>query len=191
MNDPTANVLGDGLLYEAALPLRWRVMDDATAAAEQVELHHGTLQFLRTLMAMGEHVAEPAEEEPGHRGQELARLDAKLNLVLDLLGRFLERHERLPDPVPVRLGTAGLAWTQSHEPPPEGTRLLVELYLEPDIPRPLDLPVKVMQVARAEAGGATVQAALEGANEALEDALQRYIFREHRRSIARQRHGTG
>ncbi|MGA7800086.1 MAG: PilZ domain-containing protein [Gammaproteobacteria bacterium] len=187
MNDATDNVLGDGLVFEAALPLRWRAPDSASEEGSVQAIHRRSLEFLHTLLAFGEHLAEPMEEEPGHRGAELVRIDAKLNLLLDLVGRFLVHQQALPAPVPVRLGARGLEWTERNGPSSDTGELLVDLFLDAEIPRPLELLTRVRSRKVGADGLVTVQVHFELLDEALKDALERYIFREHRRSIARQR----
>jgi hypothetical protein len=187
MNNATDSVLGDGLVYEAALPLRWRVPDHGGEEGSVQAIHQRSLGFLHTLLCLGEHRSEPAEEEAAHRGAELVRIDAKLNLLLDLVGRFLVHQQALPAPVPVSLGARGLEWTERDGPSSDSSELLVELFLDAEIPRPLELLTRVRSRTTGPDGLVTVQAHFELLDEALEDALERYIFREHRRSIARQR----
>lgn len=187
MTDASDSVLGDGLVYQAALPLRWRSLGHPADRESVPAIHQRSLGFLHTLLALGERATEPVEEEPGHRGAELARMDAKLNLLLDLMGRFLTHSQNLPHAVPVRLGSRGLEWTEREGPAETGGELLIELFLDVEIPRPLELLTHVRHRRVGPDGLVTVQAHFELLDEALEDALERYIFREHRRSIARQR----
>ena len=184
MKENPSDPLADGLVFEDALPLCWEVVDDLPDAAHLARLNEADEALLRVISALEEYRPEPGEEH-AEVAQELARLDFKLSLVLDLVGQLLSRQLTLPESLPVRLGARGLEWPAA-DPPRPGAHLIVSLYLHPGYPRPLELPGVVAGVDPLPVGG-RVRLAFRGLGEPVEDWLEKFIFRHHRRSIAHAR----
>ncbi len=171
--------LAEGLIYEATLPLAWQLLDgppDSIALQSQGESNES---FLRALAALDHHAESSEEPETLH--PELVRLDLKINLLMELVGQALSVQLSVPPPVRLRFNAHGVEWTGA-DLPPQGRWVRIQLYLKPEFPRPL---VTFGQVLRAESGAATV--AFEGIGEAVEDGLEKMIFRHHRRVIAQHR----
>ncbi len=167
--------------YEATLPLSWRRVDDDTGAAD---FGRTNLLLLRLAMFMEEPPAEPGEGS----GADLHRLEAKVDLLLQL---ELERQlagAPLPEAVPVCLSAGELAWVAAAVPV-AGEEVEVALHLAPGQLPPLRLRGRgVAATAAGEAREATVRLDMAPA---LAEALERFVFRQHRRAVARRRHGTG
>jgi hypothetical protein len=182
MNEPTSESLGSGLSYEDVLPLRWQRLGQGAAPSHLAEAN---AEFLRLVALLEEHQPPRAEKHPEF-AQELLRIESKVNLLLDMMGRLLARQSALPEPVGLSLNTRVLHWV-SREAPAPGERLLVELYLKPPYPRPLALVAKVQSTAPAHAGQRTT-VLFEGMDEQVREWLEKMIFRHHRRRIAQTRH---
>ncbi len=175
--------LAQGLIYEDTLPLTWRRLESAPGETQLARLNDSNEAFLRALSALEEHHPGHAELEdrfPIIR-QELERLDLKLNLLMELVGHVLSRQMMLPEPLPVRVGAGGIQW-RSGVLPERGARVYVELYLRPRYPRPLELVGEVTECSDNQ-----VKLAFVGMSEAVQDWLEKLIFRHHRRRIARRR----
>ena len=184
MNNPKPQTLLDGLAYEDRLALQWNTIEVKPDAGERVELEESNLDVLHTLFALGDHHAELADE-PANVAQELARLDFKLNLVLDLVGEVLSYYHERPPRVPVRLGAQGIQWEAPQAPPPQGL-VSIELYLNVSYPRALRLVGRVQSVTPLAQGFRTV-VMFEDVGEAVHEMLEKIIFRHHRRSVAQAR----
>ncbi len=178
----SSNPLAEGLIYEAELPLAWRPLAEALADSELVRRNDANELLLKAIGVLEEYRGE-AEEAASGTQQELARLEFKVDLILDLISRMLVRQLQLPAAVACRLGAQGLAWLCRGELPPVGSMLQLELYLQPRYPSPLLL---VGEVVGTEAGGeaSLVTVAFRDLSPVLEDALEKLIFRHHRRSVA-------
>lgn len=175
--------LGGGLAYEDRLRLRWAPRAPADGS-ETARHHEANEEFLRAMAVLETH--PEFDEERSSVAQALARLDLKIGLLAELVGRMLARQLALPEPVPVRLTTRSIEWRGTELPAP-GTEVEVELYLRPEYPFPLVLP------GRAVETGATpgaVRVALEALSEPVQEWLERTIFRHHRRAIALSRRST-
>lgn len=175
--DDLGNPLNDGLVYEAHLPLAWREVGTFPDAGELVQQNAANEELLRTFSVIDQTGGEHAEEK-SELAQEIARLDAKLNLALELLGEVLTRHTALPAAVALKLGACGLEWQGEH-PPALGAQLAISLYSHPNLPRPLLLN-GVVTYSDAD----TARARFHGMNDSVRDWLEKMIFRHHRRAVA-------
>lgn len=144
-------------------------------------------RFLRALSAMEEH-PEPSEDAEGLH-PELVRLDLKVSLLMDLVGELLSRQAGLPSPRPVRFNAKAIAWPADPGLPSQGL-VALELYLHPSLPRPLHLFARVGDV---EHTGDAVElvGVFVAMSDAVQDLVEKYIFRAHRRAVARQRSRAG
>jgi hypothetical protein len=187
MSETPADSLRGGLSYQDSLPLSWRRLPEGSGT-RLAHVDEANSEFLRMMTALEEHTPPKADGNP-ELAHELLRLESKINLMLDLVGRVLAQSLKLPPVVPVALGAEALRWTAQGKAPAPGERVLVELYLRPEYPRPLTLTGHVKSVA-SSAGGKEVTLPLEGLGEEVHDWLERMIFRHHRRSVAHaRRHG--
>ncbi len=181
------NALGASIAYEGILPLSWREtapVDGLQARAQQA----ANEEFLRVLSILEEHPPELADDHPAVV-QELRRLDSKLDLVLDLVGRVLGHHEPLPPPVAVRLHARDLEWSDVRAPS-AGSRIQVALYLCLRVPRPLALSGRVRSV-EPFAGAFRIMMDIDDPGEAVAEQLEKIIFVHHRRTVALSRRGAG
>jgi hypothetical protein len=184
MTNPPNDTLGSGLSYEDSLPLTWRRLLPAETAGNLAHVAQVNGEFLRMVTALEEHAPPKTDNHP-ELAQEILRLESKVNLVLDLLGRLMAHSLKLPPPVRLSLGARSLRWlTIGADVPATGDAVLVEVYLRPEYPRPLTLTGRVRSVDATPAGAKRVNVELEGLTEEVRDWLERMIFRHHRRSVA-------
>lgn len=180
LHDP----LGEGLLYEDNLPLDWKSLDEPLSASALARLVQDNESVLRVISLLEEHSPVGAEQS-SDVGRDLARLDFKLNLLLDLVGQVLAQHLDLPAPAPLRLSARGIEWACVASPS-LGTQVLIRVYLSSKYPRPLTCMGQVVRVT-ARNGGHAVQAAFLDLSPSVQDGLSKFIFRYHRRSVAHAR----
>jgi len=178
-----------GLYYESHISLVWQLVDSLPGDNELVKINEDNSRFLKALAALNEGAPEAGEELP-QTAAELQRLDLKLNLLLEMVGQLLASQRTLPAPTQVRLGHAAIEWVAQDCPPP-GAQICIEVYLRSELPSPLKFH-GVAVLADPEDGSASaskrVQVRFVGLNPTLQDDLEKFIFRRHRRSVA-QRQG--
>lgn len=178
------DLFDDGLVYQANLPLSWRRVDDTDIPTPD-PLNFGNEQTLRLLAAVEEFLPDSVEEYS--QNHDYARLELKLNLLLELVSELLAAQRTLPAPRSVRFNAHAVEWDHlGGEAPTVGDRLLLDLYPSAEVPRPLRLRVLVQQV-QAAAEEAIVTASIEPLSDTVVDLLEKLIFRRHRRSIAHSR----
>lgn len=169
--DSSHSTLGMGISFALSAPLAWRAAS-GELSAQQCEENE---QLLRLILALEEH--------PPEHGEELATLDFKLNIIMELLGDLLTHQLDLPATVSLRLGATELVWTDAGNLPAMGEYIELLIYLHRTIPRPLRLCGRVTGV---EAEHCHVE--LDALPEGLQDLFEKYIFTHHRREVAHARH---
>lgn len=178
---------GESLVYEDRIPLSWQEAEGGVSNAERLRTHDANERVLRCLAALDEYHTETPDEDQGHGSQDLARVEFKINLLLDLVARVVVHHMSVPDPVPVRIGAAAIQW-ETHSAPPLGQYLRVDLYLNPKYPSPVTLFGVVRGVDPTEAGY-QVEMSYRDMSETVQGWIEKLIFRQHRRLVAQARHG--
>lgn len=174
-----------GVAYSALLPLVWQPAD-SLAPAQLSAWQQSNIDLLRALATI-ETVAGDREKELGAAGKAYERLEAKLDVVLDMLSLLLAERRELPPQQQLILRASGLEWYTEQAPAASDAGLLT-LYLSPKLPQPLILSARI--VACTPAGtGQRVQAEFTHLSEELSDWLERTVFRYHRRAV-QQAHQT-
>ena len=171
-------VLYDELAYQDLLPVQWQPTVRPRDRFELAGLEEANVLLLQACVAMEEHPARDKNEDLGPLAGELARMDFKLNLVLQLLSRLVHR-EPMPAPCPIQFNALGASWTLPGAPPATGTHGLLRIQLRSSLPQPLELPAEVANV-----DGATVKVRFPELSEAVAELIQRLAFLRHRRHIA-------
>lgn len=174
------NTLGAPVAHEADLPLGWKRVAHLPAPQQLVALQESNAELLRVIAALDEHAPELADEDAAV-AHELRRLDFKLDVLLGLVAQLYLRHSDLPPSTAVRLTGRAIEW-QAGEPPARGSDVQIELYLNVRYPRPLILFARVDDVS-----GSKTQATFHDPGDAVQERLDKIIFRHHRRHVAHAR----
>lgn len=177
-----------GLALQDQVPARWEPgsLDDPLALDRQ---HQETARALQAL-ALFEEQPRELTADPNAGNPELARLEAKVEVLLSLLSRMISDAQGLPPPHAVILRAGSLEWSgpECRRSRPGDTGVVV-LYPNPVWPLPLRLPARV--VGQSErAGGQWQLLRLEQQAPIVQVGLEKLVFRRHRRQVALAR-GTG
>ena len=168
-------LFADALSCELALPASITESDGPGRQAQAVTLLSGLAQVedLRK---------EDGGEEHGDLPLLAQRMDAKLDLILALLGRLARQVDGLPE-CDLRWSRHGLRIDLPERPDlATGTAVLVRLQPADWLPDHLELPATVIEVI-----GTRVWVAFADLRPDLVEALDRHLFRLHRRQVAEQR----
>jgi hypothetical protein len=132
-------------------------------------------------------IEESREEAEHHSPNELlnARIEAKLDLTLGVLGMLIAQRELIPPVQSVRWSRRGLRIKRS-DALPVGSMAICSAYLLPTLPLPVDLPVEVV-ASEVVDDGFLVWFKLSDTTPAVQDGIERELFRRHRRAIAERR----
>ncbi|MBI3771275.1 MAG: PilZ domain-containing protein [Gammaproteobacteria bacterium] len=168
-----------GVTCETHMALRWeRAEGEGDAAfASMAALNEDRLRIIN---GIDEYQAE-SEEDMLEIAVQLQRLEFKVNLALDMLSELLLGRANVPQPMPVSLSLSRLSW-QGNPLPGVGELLRVEVYLHRRYPFPIVLTGRVEKLI-----GDQVELLLDPQPESVRILLEKFIFRCHRRQIARLR----
>jgi hypothetical protein len=168
-----------GLEFNGRLPLSVEAPVQVPSAQELVLTNTGNEQLLKTVTLLEEKVDADDDDEVL---QELKRQDMKINMLLDMLGTLLIQNNAIP---PSRELTLTDSWMRIKDGSTAHTEgdCCVKLYINAAIPRPLVLYGKL----KKDPDPAYVQISFQGMSPSLVNALDKYIFRFHRRMVASSR----
>jgi hypothetical protein len=177
----------EGLGYTDSVPLgfeRLERLPDGPALSAIVLENQQVLVADASLDEQRPHKEKKSDEEP-ELAEDLQRLELKVNVLVQLVGRLLNRGASLPPVRSIRVHAQGLEWQVDDEEVQPGIGL-VHLYVSRYFPQPLTLPGRILGV-HADGEGRWVRFAFEGLSPYVVDLLERMIFRHHRRLVAGSR----
>jgi len=181
MDDSETDALGQGIEYQGFLPLKWRAADDKSVADQALRLDESNEEIFRYIGILDEYIVESGDErEP--LTQELSRVEAKVNLLLGLVGQLMTSHFPLPPVQSVTMNTFGVEWIAKSGPRP-GSTGIVEIYIDNRCPRPLMFAGQILEKESCD-GGYRFKVQFAEMSESVQDRLEKMIFRHHRRSVA-------
>ncbi|MEQ8514149.1 MAG: PilZ domain-containing protein [Chromatocurvus sp.] len=175
----------DGLTYSDNIALSWRPVEHELDKTHLAMVNASNESFLRAVSVIGDGASQkdPQENAAGFH-QEIARLDLKLNLLLDLVSSLVYHELDIPGTRAVSVSASGVQWEGSVPEP--GSRVFLELYIQRGLPKPLCCYGEVITSdADYAAGKASVR--FVGLSGAAHDWLGKLIFRHHRREVAYRR----
>lgn len=185
--EQTKKKFSEHLTYVGRLPVIWQPEKEDYSGERLAQINAGNLNVLNVVACTQEHRGELVDDS--QLPQELLRLDAKLNLLLDLVGNLAAPQQRELDPVPVRFNAFGISW-QSTSQTAADCQGLVSLYLETFRAKPLLLPARLIDTAGPNPTEDWKTAIFHGLSEQVQAAIERLVFRQHRRQIAESRQAT-
>lgn len=169
------------LSCELALPVEFRAgaTPPRPGAAEAL---------LRGLAQVEDSRAEDGLDERGELPQAVQRVEAKLDLVLGLLGRLVRQSQPALPLRQVRWSRQGMR-LETDAPAGLAAGTTGTLVLQPGewLPEAVELPARVLAEASSGTGGSFLWLRFEALAPGLEAALERHLFRLHRRQVAEAR----
>ncbi len=187
MTNSETNPLADTLVYEDRLPLVWSARSDDAQAENYARIAEHNEHVMRCVNMLSDQIREKGDDE-SETESAVVRLEAKVNLLLEMVSRMEREKSDLPDTTHTRLAAAGIEWNCLGDPPGMGDEIWISLYIDDRVPEPLKLAACVISVS-GSGPGAVVCARFEEMGESVRDQLQKMIFRHHRRMIAQSRLG--
>lgn len=143
--------------------------------------------LLRSVALVEDARVDDGHDERGDSAQ-LQRLEAKLDLTMVLLGRLVRQSSQELDLRPLRWSRRGIRLELGTRTG-AATGSLGVIRLQPCdwLPDHIDLPVSIQAEAASGAGSCFLWLRFQPMSEALEMALERHLFRLHRRQVAESR----
>jgi hypothetical protein len=180
--EPQETVL-DNISFADQLPIEWVRVPELPSAGEMQRVYCANEEILQNLLLRDDAVSldtDEGEEESAH--EHFKRLETRLDLLLSLMTEMMSRNGSLPPQRTVTISGRGLCVHFQDDVSVDvskGALLKIDLYLDPQFPRPVTLYAQVVDVqARAfTVGYCPFEARMQ-------DLLDKYVFRQHRRAIA-------
>jgi hypothetical protein len=173
-------VLFEELAYEDLLPLAWRVSAAPITDLAKRSFLERNVKMLQACTALEEHGQPEKADERAPQHADIVRLDMKVNLLLDLVGKLMTASHPRPEAMSVRFNALGAVWHNKGALPAASSYGVLELYLRDCIVEPLRLSGRVSSVS-AEG---KVQVKFDNCGEAVADLIEKLAFRRHRRQVA-------
>ena len=168
-----------GIEHHAYLPLAWQ--DASVPTPQQIaDWMRDNVIALQAIDAVESHASQAHDRESERAASSdhnTVRLEAKVDLLLHWMGKLLLAQQPLPPATEFILGPEVVAWKCSTILKP-GSQGVLSLYLAPNVPTPLMLPVEVICCIDGQA-----RAKLLHLTEDAQDWLDRTLFRYHRRAL--------
>ncbi|OEY99271.1 MULTISPECIES: PilZ domain-containing protein [Stenotrophomonas] len=143
--------------------------------------------LLRSVALVEDARVDDGHDERGDSAQ-LQRLEAKLDLTMVLLGRLVRQSSQELDLRPLRWSRRGIRLELgTRTGAPTGSLGVIRLQPCDWLPDHIDLPVSILAEAASGAGSCFLWLRFQPMSEALEMALERHLFRLHRRQVAESR----
>lgn len=179
----------EGLALHDQLPFAW----EPTPARDPAELDHINQDTARALQALAVFEEAPRElsNDNVHTSQELLHLEAKVDVLLSLVGMLAAEHRgRAAPPHSVILRADSLEWAgTAGVGVSSGDLGYAVLYPNPMLPLPLRIAGRI--VGSVERSGTRwLLCRFEHMAPGVSNGLEKLIFRRHRRQIALTK-GTG
>ena len=177
-------ILFEELAYEDVLPVAWRPQTEEPDSDVAAAYTNSNIRVLQACAALEEHSTGEKPEENSPHAADLVRIDLKINLLLDLVGKILASSHPRPKPLPIRFNALGATFrAPPNAVPRPGTQGVLEIYLHDALAEPLRL---LGRVTKCEPNG-EVNLKFVPPGDATADLIEKLAFRRHRRKIAGSR----
>lgn len=181
-DSPHARLFADALVCEELRPAAF--IPEAPDAARLRTALAAAEGLLRALAVVEDHRGEETDET-GDKGHAMQRIEAKLDLLTALMAGLGAVRERL-DPLRPLWWSAGVACLEGEQEAAPGTTGWLSVQPADWLPQPMRLPATVV-AAEPHGDAWRLWLRFDPLPEALQAALERHVFRVHRRAIAELR----
>lgn len=172
-------ILHDELAFYGEYPVEWVRVPAAHSAYTLDAMDASNLTLLQACSATEEQRSRDKNDEVANTTPELARLELKLNLVLQMMTALTARQAAPLQLLPVRFNSKGATWSAVEPLPVVGEYGTLRIHLQPTLPQCLELAGRVTEV-----DGNNASLNYLRLSDACADQMQRFCFQRHRRQIA-------
>lgn len=181
MQDLSWQDFSERVSYDDGLHADCLALPDEPGDLQRAAMRERNLSVLATLAVFSERRSEAADDE-SPLGQDMQRLDSKLNVLMAMLDQLLQRDTPLPPRVRVSFNALGALLPAALWPAGQ-QRALLRLRFDGCLALPLELVAQRAQERDAD----HIFVSFQGLDEATCDAIERLVFRHHRRKVAERR----
>ena len=180
---------GMGLVYTASLPVEIKVLTEEPDTISITEIQQVNYRVLRQVLTLEEQVTDTQlyHDDSRHGTRDIQRVEAKVDLLLDLLGGLIQL--QIPKPMSRKVIVSNTAIQIAGIPADFQSQsgwLMVLLYLHAYSIEPLRILVNT-GTNMTHVGDQQFRMHFAHFTDGERDLLEKIIFRHHRKSIARNR----
>jgi hypothetical protein len=172
-------VLHNELAFHGEYPLEWLPLPASPDVHSLESMDTANMALLQACIASEEQPVREKNDELTPLAHELARLDYKINLALQMLATLVSQKSQPMRPRPVRFNATGATWTALAPLPAVGDCGTLRIRLQATLPQCLELPSRVTDV-----DGPEVSLSYLRLSESCGEQMQRLCFLRHRKQIA-------
>jgi hypothetical protein len=187
MSDKPETASGS-LAFTDNISIDWKPVDFIPGEDHLAMVSESNESFLRAVSAIGEFPGDTSEEDESI-SQEIARLDLKVNLLLDLVSQLIYKQLEIPERVRVTVSSSDIEWGGGRVADP-GTVVFVQAYIQHGTPKPLCFYGEVIS-NQADVDSGVTKVRYLGLSGSVLSWLEKLIFRHHRREIAYRKSVSG
>jgi hypothetical protein len=176
-------ILFEELAYQDILPVAWRPLGDQLDPDLAASYMASNVRVLQACTALQEQGQVEKNDENSPHAADLLRIELKINLLLDVVGRILAANQPRPASVAIRFNALGATFQGVAPYPRPGAQGSVDIYLRECVAEPLRL---IGRVANVSSNG-EIKVRFLPPGEAASDLLEKLAFRRHRRQVAGHR----
>lgn len=168
--------------YKASLAIEWNPVESLPDKSKIHQISENNHECLRQALLLDE-LSSAHLDEHAFDSKDATRLDKKLDLLQGLLGSLIAKQKQTMSTAQVTVASSEIEW-ERHDTTAirHADLILVQLYIHPLSVDPLQLYCRVNDV-RAK----TITASLVCLEVNEQELLEKYIFLNHRRTIAAER----
>jgi len=168
--------------YKANLAIECTPVESLPDKGELHQISENNHECLKQALLLDELSCAHLDEH-AFDSKDASRLDKKLDLLLGLLGSLIAKQKQATSTAQVTVGSNDIEW-QRHDTTAirHSDLIMVQLYIHPLSVDPLQLYCRV-----SEANTETITASIVSLEATEQELLEKYIFLNHRRTIAAER----
>ncbi len=176
-----------GLSCDVNLPFEWSPFTGSCSGLSP-SIEQANQNCLKIVLGLDEGMNE-APDESAELSQGLQRMDFKINIILEMVGQLVSQNIQMPISTDIKLGPKAIQWLAPTNPPELGQMIQIKTYLDARFPFPFLVFGSVTSITPVKGGDCIVMKTAQENSHSLE-LLEKYIFRCHRRQIARMKSET-
>jgi hypothetical protein len=182
MSPDQSQALSDGITFQATLPVDWSKLPSLPVDSAQSQASSANLRLLNALNIL-EEIPQDFDKPTSSLIQN-PHLEAKLDLILGMLGELLRQQAKMPIPSSMTISAHSLSVSDvpTVSLPSVGDLLQVRLFLDTRYPQVLLLSGTVTFTTKT-----SFTLEFHGLSELVQEQLDKFVFRHHRRAIAQSR----
>lgn len=177
-----------GLTFTDRVSVSWQAVESQPDKHRLALVNESNEVFLRAVSALSASTGDIAEDDVP-ASQELAKLDLKVNLLLDLVGQLLYQQLDIPERNEVWISSTQMQW-RAEQLPRFGQLVFMQVYIQHGTPKPLCFFAEVVTSERERNNG-IARVEYLGLGGSAQAWLDKFIFRHHRREVAFDRANSG